>query len=149
MLSRFRSVTSAALHHAPFLGLVMGTGLGLLTFAGCAASLLQEISQAQSAIRTAQEAKAEQYASDLLISAKSSLNEAMILGSGQRQDAKELLLRAQLEAGLATELARERAVAEQLQAARNQRDAAKAAVAAAEQAANAAKAELGKPMIAP
>jgi len=60
-----------------------------------------------------------------------------------------LLLRAQLQAGLAAELAKERAIAEQLQATRDQRDAAKAAAAAADQAAQAAKAELGKPVVAP
>jgi len=129
----------------------MGAGAGLvaLTLAGCAAPLLQEISQTQSAIKTAQEAKADQYASDLLAEANASLNEAMALPGGQRQDAKELLLRAQLQAGLAAELAKERAIAEQLQATRDQRDAAKAAAAAADQAAQAAKAELGKPVVAP
>jgi hypothetical protein len=121
----------------------------LLALTGCAAPLLHEIAQAQDAIKTAQEAKAEQYASDLLVNAKSSLNEAMVLGTGQREDAKELLLRARLQAGLAAELARERAVAEQLQAARDQRDAAKAAVTTAERAAQAAKAELGKPVLSP
>jgi hypothetical protein len=142
MLRRFRSITRAATHR-----LLIGAGLLVLT--GCAAPLLHEIAQAQDAIKTAQEAKAEQYASDLLVNAKSSLNEAILLGNGQREDAKELLLRAQLQAGLAAELARERAVAEQLQAARDQRDAAKASVTTAEQAAQAAKAELGKPVIVP
>jgi len=126
-----------------------GACLCALALAGCAAPLLQEISQAQEAIKAAQEAKADQYASELLTEAKSSLNEAMALGGGQRQDAKELLLRAQLQAGLAAELARERAVAEQLQTVRDQRDASKTAAAAAQEAAQAAKAELGKPVMLP
>ncbi|MBI3620865.1 MAG: DUF4398 domain-containing protein [Nitrospirae bacterium] len=121
----------------------------LVTLLGCGASLLQEISQAQYAIKTAQEAKADQYASDLLLSAKSSLDEAMLLRNNQRQDARELLLRAQLQAEVAAELAKERAVAEQLQAVRDQRDAAKAAAEKAEQAAQAAKAEVGKPVLTP
>jgi Domain of unknown function (DUF4398) len=124
-------------------------GTGLLALIGCAAPLLHEISQAQDAIKTAQDAKAEHYASDLLVEAKSSLNEAMVLGGGQRQDAKELLLRARLQADLAAALAKERAVAEELQAARDQRDAAKTSAAAAEQAAQAAKAELEKPVVLP
>jgi Domain of unknown function (DUF4398) len=124
-------------------------GAGLLTLIGCATPLLHEISEAQVAINTAQEAKAEQYASDLLVEAKSSLNEAMMLGGGQRQDAKELLLRARLQADLATALAKERAIAEQLQAARDKRDATKSAAATAEQAAKAAKAELEQPVVLP
>lgn len=146
MLKRFHSVTRAVVH--PMLRGVLIV-VGLLALTGCAAPLLHEIAQAQDAIKLAQEAKADQYASDLLINAKSSLNEAMLLGKNQRVDAKELLLRSQLQAGLAAELARERAVAEQLQAARDQRDAAKAAAAAAEQAAQAAKAEVGKPVVVP
>jgi len=124
-------------------------GTGLFALIGCAAPLLHEISQAQNAINTAQEARAEQYASDLLVEAKSSLDEAMVLGGGQRQEARELLLRAQLQADLAAALAKERAIAEQLQAARDQRDAAKSAAASAQLAARAAKAELGKPITGP
>jgi hypothetical protein len=129
--------------------LVIGAGLGagLLALVGCAAPLLHEISQAQDAIKTAEEAKADRYASDLLVNAKSSLNEAIVLGGGQRQEAKELLLRSQLQADLAAALAKERAVAEQLQAARDRRDAAQTAAAAAERAAQAARAEVGKPVI--
>jgi len=132
---------------------VMGAGLGAgllaLTLIGCAAPLLLEISQAQDAIKTAEEAKADRYASDLLVNAKSSLNEAITLGGGQRQEAKELLLRAQLQAGLAAVLAKERAVAEQLQTTRDRRDAAQTAAAAAERAAQAARAEVGKPVLLP
>lgn len=142
MLPRSRSAVCAASRW-----LFIGGCLCILV--GCGASLLKEISQAQDAIKTAQEAKAEQYASDLLLNAKSSLNEAMLLRNKQRQDARELLLRAQLQAEVAAELARERAVAEQLQAARDQRDAAKAAADKAEQAAQAARAEVGKPVLAP
>jgi hypothetical protein len=131
--------------------LVMGAslGAGLLTLIGCASPLIHEISQAQDAIKTAQDAKAERYASELLVEAQSSLNEAMMLGGGQRKDAKELLLRARLQADLAAALAKERAIAEQLQAARDQRDATKSAAAAAEQSAKAAKAELEKPVVLP
>jgi len=142
MLNRSRSVVSTLSRRF----LIVGC---LVTLLGCGASLLQEISQAQNAIKTAQEAKAEQYASDLLLSAKSSLNEAMLLRNKQRQDARELLLRAQLQAEVAAELARERAVAEQLQAARDQRDAAKMAAEKAELAAQAAKAEVGRPVFTP
>jgi len=147
MLRRSRPAVSAIRHHCPFRGLLIGGCLFFLI--GCGASLLQEISQAQTALKTAQEAKAEQYASDLLLSAKSSLNEAMLLRTNQRQDARELLLRAQLQAEVAAELARERAVAEQLQAARDQRDAAKMAAEKAELAAQAAKAEVGRPVFTP
>jgi Domain of unknown function (DUF4398) len=131
--------------------LVVGTSLGscVLALIGCAAPLLHEISQAQDAINTAQAAKADQYASDLLVDAKTSLNEAMLLPGGQQQDAKELLLRAQLQADLATAVTKERAIAVQLQAERDRREAAKTAAAAAEQAAQAAKAELEKPVILP
>lgn len=131
--------------------LIVGASLGSCLFAliGCAAPLLHEISQVQDAINTAQAAKADQYASDLLVDAKSSLNEAIILPGGQRQDAKELLFRAQLQADIATAVAKERAIAEQLQSVRDQRDAAKTAAAAAKRAAQAAKAELEKPVVLP
>jgi hypothetical protein len=131
--------------------LIVGATLGSCLFAliGCAAPLVQDISQTQDAINTAQAAKADQYASDLLVDAKTSLNEAIILPGGQRRDAKELLLRAQLQADLATAVAKERAIAAQLQAERDRREAAKTAAAAAEQAAQAAKAELEKPVILP
>jgi hypothetical protein len=124
-------------------------GAGLLAIVGCAAPLLKDISQAQEAISTAQEVKAGQYASDLLLEAKSSLNEAIVLGPGQRKQAKELLLRARLQADLAAKLAGERAIAEQLQATRDQLEAAKRAADAAESEARAAQAELTKPVILP
>jgi len=131
--------------------LVIEASLGscLLALIGCAAPLLHEISQTQDAIRTAQAAKADQYASDLLVDAKTSLNEAIILPGGQRQDAKELLLRARLQADLAAKLSGERAIAEQLQATRDQLEAAKRAADDAESEARAAQAELTKPVILP
>ena len=126
-----------------------GLGAGLLAIAGCAAPLLKDISQTQEAITTAQEAMAGQYASDLLVEAKSSLNEAIVLGPGQRQEAKELLLRARLQADLAAKLAGERAISEQLQATRDQLEAARRAADEAESEARAAQAELSKPVITP
>jgi hypothetical protein len=112
--------------------------------AGCAASLLPDISRAQDAITLAKEAKAELYASELLRDAQASLNEALPLVDGQRRDAQELLLRARIQAEVAAALAKERAVAEQLQSARERRDAAKAAATAAQETAQAAKEELGR-----
>jgi hypothetical protein len=144
---RLSRVVLSTLVSRPVIG--AGLGAGLLALIGCAAPLLPEISKVQDAINTAQEAKAGQYASDLLVEAKSSLNEAMMLPGGQRQDAKELLLRAQLQADLAAALAKERVLAEQLQAARDLRDATKRAAAAAEQAAKEAKAELEQPVVLP
>jgi len=111
---------------------------------GCAAPLLKEISQAQEAIALAKEARAEQYASNLLRDAQASINEALQLGTKQRRDVKELLLRATLQADVAATLAKERAVAEQLQSAREEREKAQAAATAAEQAAQVAKDEMGK-----
>jgi len=83
------------------------------------------------------------------VEAKSGLNEAIVLGAGQRREAKELLLRARLQAELAAKLAGERAIAEQLQTSREQLEAAKRAVDAAKRAAQAAQAELATPAIPP
>ena len=118
-----------------------------MSVSACAAPLLPEISLAQRAIAVAKEAKADQYASELLGDAAASLNEGMLLRGGQRRDAAELLLRARLQAEVAAALAKERAVAEQLQATRDRSGDAKSKADAARQVADAAKSELGKPIV--
>jgi hypothetical protein len=120
---------------------------GLL--AGCAAAPLKELPRAQEAVALAKQAGADQYASDLLHEAEAGLNEAMALAPSRRRAAQELLERTRLQAEVAAELARERATAEQLQAAREQRERAQAAATAAQQEAQNAKADLGKPVTVP
>jgi hypothetical protein len=123
---------------------MMSCALFAAVGAGCAAPLLKEISTAQQAIQTAQDARAEQYASELLKEAKASLDEGMKLGGGQRQEAKELLLRAVLQAEVAAALSKERVTAEKLQSVRDELAAAKASADTAQKAAQAAKTELRK-----
>lgn len=119
---------------------------GLLLGAACAAAPINQLPEVEQAIASAIEAKAEQYASELLRRAIADVDEAQRIGGAPAQ---ELLQRARLEAEVAAALARERALAEQLQAAREQRDAAKSAAAAAKKAADTAKEELTLPVIGP
>ena len=106
---------------APSLALLL-----LLMVAGsaCVGTLLKETTRATDAVDFAREAGAKQYASELYQEAIASLDEAKRLG--QTGEAKELLMRARLQAEVAAELAGERALAEQLRSAREVLENAKA-----------------------